>query len=459
MGNLAVYAINVSSYRDVAAAFAFARAKNIRLSIKNTGHDYIGRSNGQGSLALWTHNLKSISFSNYTSQGYTGPAVKLGAGVQAFEVYEAAAANGLRVTGGFCPTVGLAGGYFQGGGHGPLGASYGLGADNTLEFEVVTADGQQRTASRSQNSDLYWALSGGGAGTYAVVISVTVKAHADGPVAGGSMSFSNIDPDTYWAGVEAWHDNMLLLDNITGFSTSFGFDNSAFDLAFATLPGGSESDMNAALAPFFQELEKLNITTTKNETTVKSNFYEHYEHYASNNALSFAPNNSLGGWLISRSSVQNNLTGLVSVFREIVEDPEYQLVRISGISNNLTHARVGNEPSSNAVLPAWRDSLYTLNVGIGFAPDLSSDELEKVQVKVNKWQNLFKPVSPGGAYVNEATFDDPDWKEDYFGENYAKLLAIKMKYDPNFALWQHTSVGADAYWNLAGDGRLCHVVN
>ena len=66
----------------------------------------------------------------------------------------------------------MVGGYVQGGGHGPLAASYGLAADNTLEFEVVTVDGRHLIASPIQNSDLYWALSGGGAGNYAVVLSL-----------------------------------------------------------------------------------------------------------------------------------------------------------------------------------------------------------------------------------------------------------------------------------------------
>ena len=57
--------------------------------------------------------------------------------------------------------------------------------------------------------------------------------------------------------------------------------------------------------------------------------------------------------------------------------------------------------------------------------------------------------------MNEATFDDVDWKLDYFGDNYDELLKIKKKYDRDFVLWQHTSVGADAYWEVAEDGRLC----
>ena len=81
---------------------------------------FLGRSTGKGALGLWTHNLRNISFVDYNSTGYTGKAAHLGAGVLAIDVYTAAADNGYRVVGGSCPTVGLAGGFTQGGGHGPL---------------------------------------------------------------------------------------------------------------------------------------------------------------------------------------------------------------------------------------------------------------------------------------------------------------------------------------------------
>ncbi|KAI0383023.1 FAD-binding domain-containing protein [Hypomontagnella monticulosa] len=457
LGNIPVYAINVDGPETVAAGLKFAREKNIRLSIKNTGHDYIGRSNGQGSLSLWTHNLKNMTFLNYKSRNYNGPAMKAGAGVQFFEAYKTAADNGYRVTGGYCPTVGMVGGYVQGGGHGPLSASYGMAADNALEFEVVTVDGRHLVASPTQNSDLYWALSGGGAGNYAVVLSLTIKVHKDGQTAGATLTFANTDPTTYWQGVGAFQKRLITLNTIPGFATSWGFDNQAFSLNVATLTDGSQADIEGHLKPFVDDLKQLNVSLINYNTTIHSRFYDHYQAYTFPPEI-YATNSSLGGRLIPTSAIQNNLTGLINVFQQIVTDPVYTRNRISAISINVTHARVGNDPSSNAVLPAWRDALYTLNVGIGFDADTPTSELQAVQAKVNDWQALFTPLSPGGGgYMNEATFDDPTWKQDYFGKNYNKLLSIKQKYDPNFALWQHTSVGADAFWKLNGDGRLCRV--
>ncbi|KAM5343620.1 hypothetical protein ACJ41O_012157 [Fusarium nematophilum] len=457
LGNMAVYAINVDSASTVAAGLKFAQEKNIRLSIKNTGHDYIGRSNGRGSLGLWTHNLKNMSFFSYKSSRYSGPALKAGAGVQFSEAYKAAAERGLRVLGGYCPTVGMVGGYIQGGGHGPLAARYGMAADNTLEFEVVTVDGRHLVASPTQNSDLYWALSGGGAGTYAVVLSVTVKAHRDGRTAGATLAFANTSPDRYWKAVGEFQKRLLDLNTIPGLTISWGLDNRFFSLDMATLAGGKQSDMKAALAPFLRDLQNPKVHLIRHNTTEHASFYDHYQHFTFPPEI-YATNSSLGGWLVQPSTVRKNLPGLIKAFRQIATDAMFPTNRINGITMNVTHARVGNRRGSNAVLPAWRDALYTLNFGIGFSPDVPPRELQVVQAKVNEWQALFNPLTPGGGgYMNEATFDNPTWKEDYFGSNYKKLLSIKKKYDPKFALWQHTSVGADAYWELASDGRLCRI--
>src|SRR6478735_7826229 len=132
---------------------------------------YFGRSTGAGGLAIWTHHLKNTEVVQWADKTYNGPAFKLGAGIQGFDSVEYADSQGLTSVPGECPTVGLAG-FTLGGGHSPLSSSYGFGADNTLEFEVVTAAGRIVRASATENSDLYWALSGGGAGNFAIVTSM-----------------------------------------------------------------------------------------------------------------------------------------------------------------------------------------------------------------------------------------------------------------------------------------------
>lgn len=133
IGSYIQYAVSAGGASDYQKTIEFTKKNNIRLVIRNTGHDYIGKSTGASAVGIWTHNLRNIEILDYHSPYYTGKAMKMGAGVQVFEADEAAHAQGLIVVGGNCQTVGLAGGYTQGGGHGPLASKFGLAADQALE--------------------------------------------------------------------------------------------------------------------------------------------------------------------------------------------------------------------------------------------------------------------------------------------------------------------------------------
>lgn len=103
-GGYPEYAVNVSTAAQVQLAVNFARAANLRLVIKNTGHCYLGKSLGAGAVSLWMHNLKDIDFlPDYDGPGYSGPALKLAAGVSVREVYQAAEKHGVTVLGAVSP--------------------------------------------------------------------------------------------------------------------------------------------------------------------------------------------------------------------------------------------------------------------------------------------------------------------------------------------------------------------
>lgn len=104
IGGYPAYAINVTNVAQVQLAINFARAANLRLVVKNTGHCYLGKSLGAGALSLWMHGLKDIDFlPDYTGPGYSGPALKLAAGVSVREVYEAAELHNVTVLGAISP--------------------------------------------------------------------------------------------------------------------------------------------------------------------------------------------------------------------------------------------------------------------------------------------------------------------------------------------------------------------
>jgi FAD/FMN-containing dehydrogenase len=104
------------------------------------------------------------------------PAVRIAAGHSGSEVLaELAGHNSVTVTGAN-PSVGAIG-WLTGGGHGPLTSSYGMGVDNLLEATIVTPKGDILVANPCQNSDLFFAIRGGGGGTYGVVLDAVLKTY------------------------------------------------------------------------------------------------------------------------------------------------------------------------------------------------------------------------------------------------------------------------------------------
>jgi hypothetical protein len=92
-----------------------------------TPFSFMGKNNGKGALGLWMHQLRSTTvIHNYTSSYYNGPAVKMGAGVRGQDALPVVHKAGLRIVAGSCPTVGLVGGFHQGGGHSSVTSTHGM---------------------------------------------------------------------------------------------------------------------------------------------------------------------------------------------------------------------------------------------------------------------------------------------------------------------------------------------
>ncbi|KAK3689262.1 putative FAD-dependent isoamyl alcohol oxidase [Podospora appendiculata] len=455
LGNYAVYSINVTGADDVVAGIKFAKEKNIRLVVKTTGHDYKGQSTGKGALALWMWNLKTADIiTNYKSAGYSGPAIKLGSGTIGGEALTVARDAGYRLVSGECGSVGVASGYTQGGGHSMLNSAYGMAADQVLEWEVVTATGEHLTATPTQNTDLYWALCGGGGGTYSVVLSMISKIYPDGPVAGGTLAFQNTDPTAYWEAVSLWiqHAPTLVRQNNTIIYLIF---NNFFEALAITLPGQPVSAVSDLLAPYLTQLARLNITHSLT-TTHSPTYHDHFNTYFG--PLPYgasSPTTILHNHIIPRSitSSPNATANLVTAYRETVKDNKFLIgCLVFDVSNTTRHP-------PNAVLPAWRGSSTSCNVNAfwNFSVPLR-ENLDRKRDLVERVVPAIERATPGGAvYLNEM---DPwyrgEWKRMLFGGNYERLARVKRRYDPLGVFWGNFSVGSDAF-EIDGAGRLCAV--
>ncbi|KAL4955898.1 hypothetical protein BDW69DRAFT_159641 [Aspergillus filifer] len=450
LGNYVSYAVNVSSSDDVVAAIQFAQDNNIRFVIKNTGHDYLGRSTGAGALSVWTHHLDDIEYLDYSDSTYTGPAYKLGSGVQGYQILEASHAQGHVLVGGECPTVGLAGGYIMGGGHSALSTNFGLGADQTLSFEVVTASGDVVTASRTENTDLYWALSGGGAGNWGVVMSVTVKAFPSEIVSGGTVTFStaNLSESAYIGALDHFHRLLPAMID-AGTTVIYQILPGYFLIKPLTAYNKTSDEVKEILAPFLAELDTMGIQYSATYTQHDS-YYDFYEKY-----MGPLPNGNLGvgeftygGRLLPRSVVENNPTDLATAIYNITS----QGVVAVGVGLDVSKTN----DVDNAIFAPWREAAVTMQIGISYNETAPwSQILTEQQTMTNELVPLLEAVTPGGGtYENESNFLQPNWKEVFFGANYDKLAEIKAKWDPSNFFYVLKGVNSD-YWTVSDSGRMC----
>ncbi|KAJ7451951.1 FAD binding domain protein [Mycena latifolia] len=436
LGTYVQYSVNVSTADHIYKTLDFVKTHNIRFVLRNTGHDYLGKSTGANALAIWTHFLRETHWiEDFHSPSYRGVAVKAQAGVTAEILYAQADARGYAVVGGECPTIGMAGGYTQGGGHSMLASLYGLAADQTLEFEVITTEGEFLTASPTQNHDLYWALSGGGGGTYGIVWSVTIKAHKDVPATIATIEFTseNLSPDTFWAGINAFHASTPSYTAVGAFAVA-SYTTEYFQMNPLAFPNLTSTAVAPLIQPLLSRLDSLGVTYTHSLTT-------HPGFLNASHSVAQLADYGVGSPIVRR---------MTRVIREIIED--------GGIAFDVAlrpSLQVAGNPD-NAVLPAWRDAERLFIPMLPWDDYASWDQVLQERDKVT-WtfgEPLRRLAPDSGAYLNEADTSEPDWKTAFYGKNYARLLAIKDRYDPAQLLYGSTAVGGDR-WIETKDGRLC----
>ncbi|KAJ5470348.1 hypothetical protein N7530_007705, partial [Penicillium desertorum] len=450
LGNYVRYSVDVTSPAQISNTVKFATEHNIRLVIRNTGHDYNGRSTGAGALAIWTHHLKDLSIDSYSDEHYSGKAITMGAGIQGFEAFEIAEKTGYQVVGGECPSVGLAGGYTQGGGHSALASRYGLAADQVLKWEVIDGQGNFITATRdNEYSDIFWALSGGGAGTYGIVWSLTAKAHPGTPVSGLNLTYTNegLSQDTFYDSIETFHATLPAIVDAGAMSVWY-FTNTSFSIAPITGPNIPVADLVALLKPFTDKLDTLGITYNM----VSNQYNSYYSQFKDMQGAIQVSTAQYGGWLVPRSVVENNNHALLAAYREITEAGGTFI----GVGLNVSHKVSGDV--HNAVLPAWRDTLIDTTLTTPWEWDNDALMLERQRQMTEDFIPKLTALSPqSGAYMNEGDFQQPNFKEVFYGTNYDTLRLIKAKYDPNDIFYARTAVGSDE-WTESEDGRLCRAI-
>jgi hypothetical protein len=332
-----------------------------------------------------------------------------------------------------------------------------MAADQTLEWEVVTANGTLVTATPTENADLYWALSGGGGGTYGVVLSLTVRAYPESIVGGVSFALASPsgspDDDVLWDAISFFYRHALPSIVDAGAHVQGYIAGPVFLLTEVTIPGMTEDGMRSVMEPFTNYLTSRAIPYQMNVTSYP-NFYEHADHYIGPFPYGLVYSAQIqGGVMISRETALSNSTGpeLIARMRHISTTTNFNVVPYS-----FNGAAKDPSTPANAVHPGWRDTLAYIVVSQQWDYEVPFSVMDERERHLTK--DLMPPLQElaSGAYMSEADFRNPNWKQEFYGVNWNKLSEVKNNWDPESLFYATTAVGSDQ-WEVDADGRLCRL--
>ncbi len=473
------YAVACESVDDIKAAVDFARTHGVRIAVKGTGHDYFGRSCAPDSLLIWTHPMREITvhqaFVPAGAPRGTTPvhAVTTSAGNRWLEAYRAATAAGRYIQGGGCTSVGACGGFALGGGFGSYSKRFGSGAAGVLEIEVVTADGRIRTVNRFQEPDLFWALKGGGGGTFGVVSRMTLLSHpiprTDGWLSGQVTAHSDA---AYQELIQRYLEFVPGAINNADWGEGVmwrkGVNEMELMTAFLDL---TTAEAEAVWAPLLDPLRARPADFTVETSFTTQPFRDKWNPVGKSGAVMDDRPNAPDGYFWWRGNGGEvgaywggyagrgiPLACLSGTKAERLAKAIFAATRTSLVLWQTNKALAGEHPEAlrrdrqtslnpavfhNAAFVTVGDWVQFKYPGVqGHEPDaaLAQDQMDGV----NRALRLITTATPGGgSYTNEGDFFERAWKSEFWGSNYARLARIKSEYDPDNLFRVHHGVGSD----------------
>jgi FAD/FMN-containing dehydrogenase len=490
-----VYAVAAAEPADVVAAVNFARNHHLRLVVKGGAHSYQGTSCAVDSLLIWTRAMDGIVLHDaFVPQGCAGtlapqPAVTVGAGAIWMRVYDAVTTQaGRYVQGGGCTTVGVAG-LILSGGFGSFSKAYGLAAAGLLEAEVVTADGTVRVANACTHPDLFWALKGGGGGSFGVVTRITLRTRELPDHFGGVFGSIKARSDPAFRALTAhtigfYHDR--LFNSHWGEQMRFGPDNT---LRLSMLCHGLNRQQAAeAWRPFLDWVANapqdfafempIQIMDFPARQAWNARFFE--QNYPQIIVADDRPGAPAGNfwWIGDHDQVGRFVHGYRSVWlpaslletdrQHALADAVFAGSRHRGVSLHFNKGLAGasandlTAANDTAMNPVVLNAFALAIIGggsppafpgiPGHEPDLTTARRNAGAIN-RAMDELLKVVPDPGSYVAESDFFERAWQQSFWGSNYPRLAAVKKHYDPGGLFIVHHGVGSED-WSADGFTRL-----
>ena len=399
-----------SSAVDAAAAIGFARDRGMSLSVKGGGHNMAGTSIAEGGLTLDMSRMREITVDSDSRLA------RVGSGCLLRDVDRATQAHGLATPlGSFSSEVGVAG-LTLGGGLGYLTRRFGWTADNLEEVEVVTVDGQIRTASRDENADLHWSLRGGG-GNFGVVTRFTFRLHEVGPtVSGGLIVWSADRADdvlaTYCDVTESASRELTAAVTVRlAPPAPFLPEEWHGRPIIGLLVCQSGADCELDLAPFRALGDPIADLVTEKPYTAQQSMLDGME-----------PKGNHYYWKTEY------LAGLSHEFLETFRDSA--LAVTSPLSESIIIHLAGalNERAEDDGAVGNRDARY-MTAFAGQWPSDAPDDEHVAWVR-EAWKGV-RAFSTGGNYLNFQTADEGEERmRATYGVNFDRLVEVKERFDP-----------------------------
>jgi FAD/FMN-containing dehydrogenase len=490
-----VYAVAARNASDIAAAVNFARENNLRLVVKGGGHSYQGTSNAPDSLLIWTRHMHDVTLhESFVPQGCDAThapqrAVTVGSGTIWLQAYDAVTTKaGAYVQGGGCTTVGCAG-LIQSGGFGSFSKHYGTAASGLLEAEVVTADGKIRIANACTNSDLFWALKGGGGGTFGAISKLTLRVRDLPEFAGGADFRVKASSDEAYRRLirqfVAFYRDALFNEHF-GEQAHFSSEN-ILKISMVHL-GLTTEESRKIWQPFLDWIAKSpGDYTIQPGLIIGSMPFRHWwdpewrrENHHPVFRSDFRPgaspdnvwwNGDAGqvGWVVwAFESLWMPASLLKDDSQEKLANALFAASRIEDVELHFNKGLAGGPADAiaaakdTATNPAVCDAFALAIIGDGQGPaypglsghEPNVAEARKAADAVHRSMSELRALAPqGGAYVSESNYFESDFQHAYWGANHARLAQIKQKYDPDGLFFVHNGVGSEQ-WSRDGFTRL-----
>lgn len=392
---------------DVVTAVNFGRENNLLVAVRGGGHNGGGLGLCDDGLVIDLSELKHIEVN------VVKKTVKVGGGSIWADVDQATHKHGLAVPSGMVSTTGV-GGLTLGGGVGYLTRKFGLTIDNLIEAEMVLADGSVVTVNADRNTDLFWAIRGGG-GNFGVVTSFTFQAHPVKTVFGGPTLW----PIERTEEIMEWYNGFIQSapDDINGFIATMvipgpPFPENLHNKKFCGIVWCYTGDMGKTDEVFMPILAKKPVFSHVGEMP-----------YPAIQSLfdGLFPPGMQWYW---RADFFNDLGPEIRrqhlKYGSIIPTPlsQMHLYPISGAAS-----RVGRSDTPWA----YRDAKYA---GVYIGVDPSPDNAAKITAWCKGYYEALHPHSAGGAYSNFMMDEGQERVKASYRHNYDRLVMIKSQYDP-----------------------------